>query len=232
MRQAFLQDIIDHPEDDTPRLVFADWLYDNGELERSELIRLQCELALYPATWNNDHLFDKRWQALRQRELNLLLNPRYDWLSPPSGFHGAWGVSFGDDYFYAGFVSDDFPAVTMAVNFRRGFVEEIHCNCADWLAHGKQVVKEHPLQRVVITDKKPQHHIMLAEESFWSWCYDRGQKYPGNYIYEIPWVICKHLLPPGVSDYSLGLPMQVDYTSERDAVDCLSCACLAWARLP
>ena len=43
--EAFLADICEHPEDDTPRLVFADWLDDHGDQARAEFIRLQVELA-------------------------------------------------------------------------------------------------------------------------------------------------------------------------------------------
>jgi uncharacterized protein (TIGR02996 family) len=43
--EAFLGDICEHPEDDAPRLVYADWLEDNGDLKRAEFIRVQCELA-------------------------------------------------------------------------------------------------------------------------------------------------------------------------------------------
>jgi uncharacterized protein (TIGR02996 family) len=42
---AFLQAIIESPDDDVPRLVFADWLDDHGQHERAEFIRVQCELA-------------------------------------------------------------------------------------------------------------------------------------------------------------------------------------------
>src|SRR5262249_54353685 len=41
--RAFLDAIIEDPEDDTPRLVYADWLDDQGEAERAELIRLQYD---------------------------------------------------------------------------------------------------------------------------------------------------------------------------------------------
>src|SRR5205823_3796441 len=33
------------PEEDTPRLAYADWLEENGQPERAEFIRLQCRLA-------------------------------------------------------------------------------------------------------------------------------------------------------------------------------------------
>ncbi len=44
-RDALLRAIIDNPAEDTPRLVFADWLDENDEPERAEFIRLQIELA-------------------------------------------------------------------------------------------------------------------------------------------------------------------------------------------
>jgi uncharacterized protein (TIGR02996 family) len=43
--EAFMRDIADSPDDDTPRLVFADWLEDNGQPERAEFIRVQCARA-------------------------------------------------------------------------------------------------------------------------------------------------------------------------------------------
>ena len=54
MRKAFLGDIIENIDDDTPRLVFADWLEDNGDEARAEFIRLQCKEAAaesWPQPW-------------------------------------------------------------------------------------------------------------------------------------------------------------------------------------
>jgi uncharacterized protein (TIGR02996 family) len=42
---GFLREVIASPDDDAPRLVFADWLEDHGETHRAEFIRLQCRLA-------------------------------------------------------------------------------------------------------------------------------------------------------------------------------------------
>jgi uncharacterized protein (TIGR02996 family) len=45
MRQAFLRSIFETPDDDAPRLVFADWLDDHGDADRADFIRTQCRLA-------------------------------------------------------------------------------------------------------------------------------------------------------------------------------------------
>jgi uncharacterized protein (TIGR02996 family) len=42
---TFLNAIKECPEDDTARLVLADWLDDRGDADRAEFIRLQCGLA-------------------------------------------------------------------------------------------------------------------------------------------------------------------------------------------
>jgi uncharacterized protein (TIGR02996 family) len=39
---AFLFSILERPDDNGPRLVYADWLEEEGDADRAELIRLQC----------------------------------------------------------------------------------------------------------------------------------------------------------------------------------------------
>ena len=39
---ALLAAILAHPDEDTPRLMYADWLQENGQPERAEFIRIQC----------------------------------------------------------------------------------------------------------------------------------------------------------------------------------------------
>jgi uncharacterized protein (TIGR02996 family) len=62
---AFLRAIIDRPDDDTPRLVYADWLDENGDPARAEFIRVQCELGDLPED-------DPRRPKLEDREHELL----------------------------------------------------------------------------------------------------------------------------------------------------------------
>lgn len=39
---ALIAAVIAHPDEDTPRLVYADWLQEHGDADRAEFIRLQC----------------------------------------------------------------------------------------------------------------------------------------------------------------------------------------------
>lgn len=41
MEKEFIRDIVAHPEDDTPRLVLADWLEEQGREIQGEFIRCQ-----------------------------------------------------------------------------------------------------------------------------------------------------------------------------------------------
>lgn len=44
-RDALLAAILANPDEDTPRLMFADWLKENGDSDRGEFVRLQVEAA-------------------------------------------------------------------------------------------------------------------------------------------------------------------------------------------
>lgn len=48
-RDAFLAAILESPDDDGPRLIFADYLEENGDPARGEFIRIQCAIARLPA---------------------------------------------------------------------------------------------------------------------------------------------------------------------------------------
>jgi uncharacterized protein (TIGR02996 family) len=47
-RQAFLAAICAQPDEDMPRLAFADWLDEHGEHDRAEFVRVQVALAALP----------------------------------------------------------------------------------------------------------------------------------------------------------------------------------------
>lgn len=74
--EALLAAIIANPDEDTPRLVFADWLDENGQPDRAEFIRLQIERASTPGLVNEVR------QRLLTRETTLLSRYRKEWLRP------------------------------------------------------------------------------------------------------------------------------------------------------
>jgi uncharacterized protein (TIGR02996 family) len=55
---SLLAAILEAPDDDAPRLVYADWLEEQGDADRAEFIRLQCRLAQRerdgPLDYNDD----------------------------------------------------------------------------------------------------------------------------------------------------------------------------------
>src|SRR5262245_56029773 len=71
--KALLAAIWEHPHEDTPRLMYADWLQENGQPERAEFIRVQIELAQLDASW------DDLPPALVRREQELWKKWRARW---------------------------------------------------------------------------------------------------------------------------------------------------------
>lgn len=64
---AFLRDVVENPDDDAPRLIFADWLDEHGDAERAEFIRLQIELEKLPAHSRRAWQIRKRERELEQQ---------------------------------------------------------------------------------------------------------------------------------------------------------------------
>src|SRR5262245_51199419 len=73
-REALLAAVCETPDDDAPRLVFADWCEEHGEPERAEFIRLQLRKAAMdeddperpPLSGRAGDLWDEhgeKWQA-------------------------------------------------------------------------------------------------------------------------------------------------------------------------
>ena len=128
--QRLLRRILECPEDDAVRLIYSDWLEEQGFLERAQLIRLQIEDAripihecdsIYPGCTvydgrvvNHDHKC--RGYALRER-IREVCGP----YTP-----GSWGGNFWDWFLkdYPGPISHEYgPTVT------RGFISSVSLTC-------------------------------------------------------------------------------------------------------
>ena len=131
-RDAFLRAICETPDDDTPRLVFADWLQENGDEPRAEFIRLQIELERMP---------DGKKKLKKQgREKEVLDAHRDKWAKPLKPFFADY---YGGKYahFYA-------PPVA----FRRGFVETIAMDVETFGDRGSEVFSLAPIRELRIQD--------------------------------------------------------------------------------
>ena len=53
---GFLTAISEEPEDDAPRLIYADWLEDNGEAERAPRVAVQTSQAGGPILFGSERL--------------------------------------------------------------------------------------------------------------------------------------------------------------------------------
>lgn len=85
-----LRAILESPEDDAPRLVYADWLEEHGDAKRAEFIRAQCTLAGMP----DGH---PTRPALGDRVRQLEAKHRRSWLAPVRRWLDDW-------WFHRGFV--------------------------------------------------------------------------------------------------------------------------------
>jgi uncharacterized protein (TIGR02996 family) len=97
--EPFLRAIHDRPDDDAPRLVYADWLDERGDADRAEFIRVQCALA-------RAHANDPRRAAWQARERELLERHHTEW----GGLLHEWfpNLDFRRGFLYCtGF--DEFP---------------------------------------------------------------------------------------------------------------------------
>ena len=109
-QRAFWAAIRANPDDDTVRLVYADWLEENGDEARAEFIRVQIEQTgmFSPSALcsdPNDRTLTKREKRLIARHGERWLQPLYDILQPTERSF-PWAYSRRQVKFARGFPRD------------------------------------------------------------------------------------------------------------------------------
>jgi uncharacterized protein (TIGR02996 family) len=142
---AFMAAIIADPDDDTARLVAADFIEENGDADRASFIRIQVELARLessPAEKKQDEI-----DALRLKE-RAFLGP----LSVKSRLWAAEACPELVRVDVRGGAGLD-VGVTGAerLSWGRGFVEGVTCPAEMWARHGAAVRRRQPIRSVVLT---------------------------------------------------------------------------------
>jgi uncharacterized protein (TIGR02996 family) len=145
--EAFLRDILANPDDDTPRLVFADWLEErenpHGDFIRTEL-QLDRVLNGSPSRHALEYrarqllcISDGRFrfegkvsQELEARDNDLLSRCGARWVGPVAGLANYWG-------------------------FRRGFVQEVGLSGRQFLKNAEDLFRFAPVMHVSFTKVPP-----------------------------------------------------------------------------
>jgi uncharacterized protein (TIGR02996 family) len=146
-RAAFLAAIVAAPDDDLPRLVFADWLDEYGEPERAEFIRVQCELAKLRAKGCHEGETcnvtgqcaecnrDVEAEPLRRRERELW-TAGVEVGTLPDEAARLWTLGLpGDSH------SGNWPVLTV----HRGFISHVTCSWPDWHRHSAALLAACPI---------------------------------------------------------------------------------------
>src|SRR5262245_6194987 len=208
--EAFLAAILESPDDDAPRLIYADWLEDHGD-PRAALIRVQCDLERHRrAAFGKPYVLSdglrRAWQiiALYAREKELLAE-----------FGDIWTPGAID----AVDVSQDIPGLR-GHRFRRGFVDLLALPCKAWMSQGRELARLAPLTKIWLSDKAP----LSRTANVYTWT-ERARAISA---YVLP-VDLLRLMPR--TGYFAATQGYRHFESERHARDACSLACLQWARL-
>ncbi len=136
---ALFRAICDQPAEDTPRLVYADWLEENGQPERAEFIRLQCE------AWN--------------------LCPAYPTLEAARTRAFLLAREFGDEWYSQ---LPWLGGVTWSGLFVRGFIDGVQVAADDiaTTARLNAVFRAAPVRRIIINPLDQRRLPMILESPF------------------------------------------------------------------
>jgi uncharacterized protein (TIGR02996 family) len=120
-REAFFAAIRERPNDDAPRLVYADWLDEQGDSAHAELIRVQCEIDRLAAD-------TPQLAELKTREQELLAQKFGDCFEPKLN-----------------------KAECPDIQIKRGFISELCCSYRYYLANEELWVRSAPNLRMSFT---------------------------------------------------------------------------------
>lgn len=238
-QDALLADILAKPDDDLPRLALCDWWDEFGtdaEKVRSEFVRVQVELARR----DREGLAGQRCDQLRKREWELFNDNCDRWFKNPPLRHVSWHVV--TDRFdptpeasawvvRRGFVSEvrcrladwcgwechqcagtgrSFPIDGPSIPCRR-------CGGSLVTGIGPEVMRRHPVEKVVLTDREPSF-------AYGGRCWFFGSRTESD-------VLTRELLGAMEGEHTTPTTDSKCYPTDEAAHAALSAALIAWAKV-
>jgi uncharacterized protein (TIGR02996 family) len=140
---AFLAAIVADPDDDTARLVAADFLEEHGDPDRAAFVRAQVELARLEAAGRG-----------KTREADELRKREKAYLGPLSVVRIWWAAEDCPELVKLNYTAGRLEIVgdgADRVTWRRGFIEAVTCPALVWLRYGEAVRKRNPVRDVTLT---------------------------------------------------------------------------------
>lgn len=142
---AFLAAISADPDDDTARLVAADFLEENGDPDRAAFVRVQVGLARLETTGRGKSL-----------EADHLRAKERAFLGPLAMYRVWWGMADCPELVRMEHTAGGFAVERVGgadrLTWHRGFVELIRCPALAWLRHGDAVRRRNPVRDLLLTD--------------------------------------------------------------------------------
>lgn len=141
-----------NPDDDTPRLVYADWLQEHGDEDRAEFIRVQCELEkLGP-----DRRKGRKERGPLEAQLAKLAPHREVWLAPFRERLSGPNRRRSDNLW------------TEGAEFCRGFVNGTNCDLATAAAVAWAGDNLEPMDRIEVAEMGANYdHPKVAAIAAW-----------------------------------------------------------------
>jgi uncharacterized protein (TIGR02996 family) len=147
-RDALIAAILANPDEDTPRLMYADWLDEHGDAPRAEFIRVQCALARefeaeadlpdnFGTSFAHDNnVWGMRWRphdtaerlALLRREAELLTAHALEWQKGLPRYADRW----------------------QTVKLRRGFVGKVCVPLGLFIKSPAELWRHHPVDSLAL----------------------------------------------------------------------------------
>ena len=192
---ALLAAILANREEDTPRLVYADWLEENGKAEWGEFIRTQIEIAKTPHTHAapQDDRKSRGCRRCKLRRMEKLLWEKCGTAMSVPFFLVATGRKEMDRWAFLTTLgkSNIGAAQGNSCDFRfsRGFVSHLRCCWSDWRTNHVSILKSNPIETIELEDSPPGIPVRRGDgtyTAFIDWkMFDRPEL-PGGFTASTP----------------------------------------------
>lgn len=228
-QQALLRAILLNPDDDTARLVYADWLQENGHGERAWYIRHQVAAEdVRPPTIDCE-----REYALAEKHINDWFHLRELSGRKHNRHLNDWHLA---DYRWpmlrirpAGYPRGYFGHFCSQLELRRGFIQALHCTFKSYCLCVPFLFDRHPIEHVEIVNLSPGREL-VGGRTLPVWCeWSEGL---GDWNRGVPAFIFSVMhgaRSRSVSVHRNGLNF-LAFESDEDARKSLSDACVAYGR--